>query len=222
MEKLTNNIASKVAAELKLNNNSREIIAYGMFALFHIVLSIILVIIFGLIFRVTIEALIICFSGSILRKYSGGAHASSPWICIAIGTFICIGQGLLFLYLLGPVINLKLLLFLGIMTFLWSFYLIYKLAPVDSSAKPIKTKEKRIRMRKGSIFVLSAYIIIVAINVVIYILFRDKRFLIYSICVYGGVVWQTFTLTRGGQIIMDKIDTFLNHILAIKKRREVE
>lgn len=217
MEKLTNNIASKVAAELKLDNNRSEIIAYGMFALFHIALSIVLVIIFGLIFHVTIGALIICFSGSILRKYSGGAHASSPGKCAAIGTIICIGQALLFLYLLGPVINLKLLSFLGIVIFMLAFYIICKLAPVDSPAKPIKTKEKKIRMKKWSVFVLSTYIIIVVINTAIYTLFGDKRFLIYSLCIYGGVAWQIFTLTRVGHIIMNSIDNSLNHILAIKK-----
>lgn len=217
MEKLTNNIANKIAAELKLDSNSNEIIAYGMFALIHIALSIILVIAFGLIFRVTIEALIICGVGSILRKYSGGAHASSPSRCTGIGSLICIGQSLIILYLLGPVINLKLLLFIGVATFAWSYYLIYKLVPVDSPAKPIKTKEKKIRMKKGSIFVLNAYIIIIAINTAVYILFKDKRFLIYSICVYGGIAWQMFTLTKVGHIIMNSIDAFLNHILPIKK-----
>ncbi|AGK98407.1 accessory gene regulator ArgB-like protein [Clostridium pasteurianum] len=217
MEKLTNNIANKVAAELKLDNNSREIIAYGMFALIHIALSIILVIIFGLMFHVTIEALIVCFSGSILRKYSGGAHASSPGKCATIGTIICIGQALLLLYLFGSVINLKLLLFLGIVIFVWSYYLIYKLAPIDSPAKPIKTKEKKIRMKKWSAFVLSTYMIIVVINVAIYIFFRDTRFLIYSLCIYGGTAWQIFTLTRVGHSTMNKIDAFSNHILIIKK-----
>lgn len=217
MEKLTNNIASKVAVELKLDSDSRDIIAYGMFALIHIVLSIIFVIVFGLIFRVTVEALIISFAGSILRKYSGGVHASSPGRCIGIGTIICIGQALLFFYLLGSVINLKLLLFLGIVIFTLSYYIIYKLAPVDSLAKPIKTKEKKIRMKKGAIFVLSVYIIIVVINTAIYTSFGDKRFLIYSLCIYGGTVWQIFTLTRVGHIIINSIDAFLNHTLAIKK-----
>lgn len=217
MEKLTNNIASKVAAELKLDNNSREIIAYGMFALIHIALSIILVIIFGIMFHVAIEALIVCFVGGILRKYSGGAHASSPSTCAAIGTIICIGQALLFSYLIGTVITLNVLVLFGIVVFTLSYYFIRKLAPVDSPTKPIKTKEKKIRMQKGSIFILSVYSIIVIINITAYIFLKDKRFLIYSLCVYGGIAWQIFTLTRVGHIIMNSIDTFLNHIVTIKK-----
>jgi accessory gene regulator B len=217
MEKLTTNIAGKVATELKLDNDNEEIIAYGMFALIHMVLSVVLIIIFGLIFRVTIEAIIVCFAGTILRKYSGGAHASSPGKCAAIGTIICIGQALLFLFLIGPVITPGLLIYLGIGIFTLSYYFIYKLAPVDSPAKPIRTKEKKARMKKGSIFVLSAYIIIVMINIFIYIFIRDKRFMVYSLCIYGGVAWQIFTLTTPGHNAMNKIDTFLNKILIINK-----
>ena len=79
MEKLSNNIANKVALELSLDDDNREVIAYGTFALIQMLFSIILVFLFGLLFHVAFEALIISFTGSILRKYSGGVHASSPW-----------------------------------------------------------------------------------------------------------------------------------------------
>lgn len=217
MEKLTNNIADRVSKELKLNNDNRDVIAYGIFAFMNIALSIILVIIFGLLFRVILEALIICFTGSLLRKYSGGAHASSPGRCVAIGTFICIGQALLFTFIIGPIITLSLFMFLGVGIFILAYYLIYKLAPVDNPAKPIKSREKKIRMKKGSIFVLSIYITIVVINTVSYMFFKEKRFLIYSLCIYGGIAWQIFTLTRVGHSIMNSIDAFLNHKLSFKR-----
>ena len=35
-------------------------------------------------------------------------------------------------------------------------------------------------------------------------------------CIYGGTVWQAFTLTSGGHLIMQKIDAFLNQILIIE------
>ena len=217
MEKLTNNIAGKVAAELNLDNDNKEVIAYGLFALMNMALSIILIIIFGMIFHVTMEALIVCFTGSILRKYSGGAHATSPGRCTAIGTIICIGQAILFLFLIGPVITPGLLLFLGIVIFTLAYYFIYKLAPVDSPSKPIRTKEKKIRMKKGSIFLLNVYVVIVGINIFMYIFLRDERFMVYSLCIYGGVAWQIFTLTTLGHSTANKIDTFLNEILKIKK-----
>lgn len=212
MEKLTNNIAAKVVSELNLDKDNKEVIAYGIFAMIQIALSIILVIIFGLIFHVVIEALIICFAGSILRKYSGGAHAGSPGNCLFIGTVICVGPAMVFLYLISPFINMEMILCMGIMIFTGSYYLIYKLAPVDSAAKPIKRVEKKIRMKKGSIFILSIYLIITIINVAAYVYLRDRRFLVYSLCLYGGIGWQVFTLTKAGHITMNKMDSFFNQI----------
>ncbi|PRR80867.1 accessory gene regulator ArgB-like protein [Clostridium vincentii] len=217
MEKLTNNIAGEIAAELNLDNDNKEVIAYGLFAIINIFLSIILIIIFGMIFHVIIEALIVCFTGSLLRKYSGGIHATSPGRCTTIGTIICIGQAILFLFLIGPVITPSLLLFFGIGIFTLAYYFIYKLVPVDSPAKPIRTKEKKIRMKKGAIFVLSGYMVIIIINIFIYISLGDERFMVYSLCIYGGVAWQIFTLTTLGHNTMNKIDVFLTEVLKIKK-----
>lgn len=217
MERLTNSIAAKVVSELNLEKDNKEVIAYGIFAMIQIALSIILVIIFGFIFHVVIEALIICFAGSILRKYSGGAHAGSPGNCLFIGTVICVGLAILFLYLMSLFINMETILCLGIMIFTAAYYLIYKLAPVDSAAKPIKRVEKKIRMKKGSIFVLSIYLIITMINIAAYVYLRDRRFLVYSLCLYGGTGWQVFTLTKAGHITMNRIDFFFNQIQKIMK-----
>jgi accessory gene regulator B len=220
MERLTNSIADKIAGKLKLDKDNKEVIAYGLFAIMDIALSIFLVGIFGLIFHAAAEALIISFAGSILRKYSGGAHAGSPGRCIAIGTIICVGGALLFLHLIGPVITPGLLVLLGIIVFAWSYYLIFKLAPVDSPAKPIRTREKKIRMKKGSVFVLSTYLIIVGITAAIYIYYGNKVFLIYSLCIYGGTAWQIFTLTKLGHSAINKMDSFINQIYTIKKGGE--
>ena len=43
MEKLTNNIAKTVSAELNLDNDSKEVIAYGLFAILHTILCIFLI-----------------------------------------------------------------------------------------------------------------------------------------------------------------------------------
>lgn len=219
MEKITNLIADKIAIELQLDKDKKAAIAYGTFAIMHMTLSIILVVIFGLIFHVMFEALIISFTGSILRKYSGGAHASSPGMCAAIGTTICIAQALLIRLLIYPIINSDLLLVLMLLTFVWSYYLILKLAPVDSPAKPIKKQEKRQRMKKGSSLVLSIYLIIVIINFTMYFFFREKKYAVYSLCICIGSVWQSFTLTNAGHITISKLETFLSKIIKIQERR---
>lgn len=212
-----NNIATKIAKELDLDNNNKEVIAYGMFALTHITLSIVLIMIFGALFNVFKEALIISFTANILRKYSGGAHAKSPRNCAIIGTFVAVGQALVIVFLVKYIFNIFIIAFLGCIIFALSYCLIYKLAPVDSIAKPVKTVTKKNKMRKGSIFILGGYIVIILFNLYLYIHTKKFDFLVDSLCIYGGTMWQCFTLTKEGDDIINKIDSFLNKILMFKR-----
>ena len=215
MEKLSDNIANKVALELSLDNDNKEVIAYGMFALMQMLFSIILVFIFGMLFHVAIEALIISFTGSILRKYSGGVHASSPGICNVIGIFVSVGQAIAVSFLTISVVNLRLNIIMGAVIFMWSYYEIYKLAPVDSVAKPIVKEEKKNRMKKGSIILLSVYLAITVFLILLYISSGEIKIFIYLICLYLGILWQVFTLTTPGHLLVGKVDFFLNHIIKI-------
>ncbi len=45
----------------------------------------------------------------------------------------------------------------------------------------------------------------------------NKKYIIYSLCVYSGIVWQTFTLTRYGHLVVKKLDDFLNYMVDIKR-----
>ena len=213
MERLASNIASKVALELKFDKDKEEVVAYGAFALLQIFLSISLVLLFGLLFHVAFEALIISFTGAVLRKYSGGAHASSPGICTFVGIIICVIPAIFLSFLIGSWGTLNLTIVFGVMIFIWSYYKIYKLAPVDSVKKPIKRDEKRKRMKEGSIIVLSLYLAIVISCIILYVSNGDRKFLVYSGCIYLGVLWQVFTLTDQGHLIMSKTDSFLSHLL---------
>ncbi|MCB2313445.1 accessory gene regulator B family protein [Clostridium tagluense] len=212
MEKLSNNIANKVALELSLDHDNREVIAYGTFALMQMFVSIIFVFLFGLLFHVAFGALIISFTAAVLRKYSGGVHASSPGNCTCIGTIVCVGQAVLISFLISSVVNLKLIIILGVMTFIWAYYIIYKLAPVDSASKPIVKEEKRKRMKRGSIILLSVYLIIAVVFILLYLGSGESKLMLYALCLYSGILWQVFTLTTLGHLLVGKVDTFLNHI----------
>lgn len=212
IENVSNDISDKIASELNLDNDKREVIAYGTFAFLQMIFSIVLVIIFGWLFHVGIEALVISFVASILRKYSGGAHAGSPSRCALIGTIVCIGQAALFKFALAHKLNFNMVLLLEMMIFVWSYYMIYKLAPVDSPTKPIRKKEKKIRLKKSSIIILSVYLVITVFILMLYKETGKQNLLIYTLCIYGGVVWQIFTLTEVGHLILGKIDTFLKYL----------
>ncbi|MFR4582059.1 accessory gene regulator ArgB-like protein [Clostridium cadaveris] len=203
IENLSNRISDNIARELKSDKDKKEIINYGLFAVIQITFSIILTMIFGLVFNALSESLIVAFTISILRKSSGGAHAGTPERCAVLGTFVSVGFGLLSKFV-GK--NLVAIIFIGIIIFLWSFYIIYKLAPVDSAAKPIKNQERRKKLKRSSIIILSVYLIIVIVNIIYYYYTNNVSVLTYTLCIYMGLVWQIFSLTKSGHLILGKID----------------
>jgi len=214
MEKLSYDIAAKLASELGYDNEKREVMAYGAISLIQMFVSISFVIIFGLLFHVAVEALIITFSASILRKYSGGVHASSLGICTFIGTLVCVLFAIA-IKLFIPLIYIKTLMISSMIVFMWAAIMINKLAPVDTQNKPIKNTKRRMRMKKESLIILCIYLLIVLVNYILYISFEWKAVLVYSTCVVFGAAWQIFTLTKSGHSIVNKVDEFLNIFLNI-------
>jgi len=205
IEKISNSFAKKIANELEYDNDKQEVIAYGTFALLQIAFSVALVVIFGLIFGVVIEALILTFTISILRKYAGGVHASSPTICIVVGTVICIGFAALSKIALFS--NFNIVLYITIITFILSYIILYKLAPIASKSKPL-SDAKKVRMKKGSIITLSIYMFIVAILFVLYFVLNIINLLNYIFCINIGILWQVFTLTKVGDKVLGSLDSY--------------
>ena len=55
--------------------------------------------------------------------------------------------------------------------------------------------------------------IIVCYNIVMYYISNSQIFLIYSVCIYAGILWQVFTLTRYGHILVGILDSLLIKIM---------
>ncbi|APF22578.1 accessory gene regulator ArgB-like protein [Clostridium butyricum] len=203
IEQFCENISNYIAKELNLEQDRKSVVNYGIFAFIHMIICIVLIILFGFIFNVMIEALIISFTTSILRKSSGGVHASSPERCVVIGTISTI-----IMALISTNLNLScsLNILLGVFVFAFSYYIIYKLAPVDSISKPIKNPNKISKLKKTSINITSIYLLISIINVVVYFFTENYIFLTYSMCIYMGLLWQVFSLTDTGHIILGKLN----------------
>ena len=202
IENICEKISTYIAQELNFDDDKKSVINYGIFGFIQMGICIALVIIFGFIFNVTIEALIVSFTISILRKSSGGVHAHSPERCAVIGTVSTVGMALICKY-----INLSFgfIILIGSIIFIWSYYTVYRLAPVDSIAKPIKNIEKRKRLKKSSIIILSVYLIVVVIDILCYLITQNSKVLVYLLCIYMGLLWQVFSLTKNGHLILGKL-----------------
>lgn len=205
------NISTKITQELELDDNQKAVINYGIFAIVQSSIAIILSIVFGIIFDVLMPTLVISLSAVILRKYSGGVHAQKPEYCVAIGTIISVGGAVIISHISWDIYSISIA---GIILFIISFYIVNKLAPVDSKAKPIKRVDKRQKLKKKSIFVLSVYLILCLVGIIhtLYNSNGDTLLLLYVACIYTGIAWQVFTLTSMGHLSMTRIDRLFNKL----------
>ena len=201
VEKLCKRLSSFISKELDLEKDKEAVVNYGIFSLIQIFMSIGLVIVFGLIFGVLIEALIASFTGSLLRKSSGGVHADSPGKCTAIGTVMCVGIGLISKKI---DISISLMILIEVCIFIWSYIIIFKYAPIDSLAKPIKKEEKRMKLKKASIVILTIYLIIITLNTILFHLSGEEKYIVYSLCMCFSIIWQVFSLTKSAHYLFGK------------------
>ena len=211
VENLSNKIGHKFASISKMDKDQEEVIAYGAFIFIQKLFSIFLVVVVGSIFGVMFESLVVFFTSVSLRKYSGGVHASTPNRCLSLGTIISVGLSLL-IKVIFKILSIELIVILGIMCFIISYYIVYKLSPVDSPTKPITKVEKKQYLKKCSLKMLNFLLIITSVLILIYIKFRISIFYNFIGCLYIGALWQAFTLTSIGHRLIFKIDSVLNKI----------
>lgn len=211
VERVSDYIAVRIAKALDLDEDNKEVIAYGAFSLIQTIWSIILVMIFGAIFHVFWEAIFISFSGALLRKYCGGAHATSPNRCAIIGVIICVGNALILDKILFYTSPLYILTFCCL-TFIFTYYVIYKYSPVDTPNKPIVKEETKRRLRKSAFKMTHFYVVIITILYLYYIKEKSYTALMVISSISIGVLWQDITLFSVGHYIMSKLDIMLKNI----------
>ncbi|AKN29304.1 accessory gene regulator AgrB [Clostridium carboxidivorans P7] len=211
IENLSNKIGNKIAITLNLDKDSEEVMVYGAFNLLQILWSTLWIVVFGTVLKVLMEALIIFFTISALRKYSGGVHASSPGICTIVGTVVSVGFALIIdkLYWIFNITNVSLL---AVISLIFSYYAVYKLAPVDSIAKPIVKLETKKQFKRKSIVVVVISCIIVLVMIIFYFKYKNIFLLNSAMCICVGDAWQAFTLTNIGHKILTKLDNILKKL----------
>ena len=214
VKKISANIAIYLKDKLNLEEEKYEVIEYGLHGFFNMIVSVLFIILFGSIFGTLWESVLISFAGAILRKSSGGAHASKELNCIIIGVIVSLIPAIVFVNSDFNIINT--IIFISLM-FLVSTLLVYKLAPVDSANKPIKSEKKIKRLKKGSLITLGIYMTLVITNVLLSIKFNYKNLIIYSLCISFGALWQSFTLTKLGHIVLNLLDSFFIKVLGSKE-----
>lgn len=211
MERLANKVANRIALELSYPEEQKQVIAYGLIALFQTFLMTAIVLITGAILNIFIESAILCFAVAILRKYSGGAHASSIASCMIIGVVFCIGFGILIKTISQIGISPIILLILSILVFASAFYIAIRRAPVDSPNKPIRTEQKKRKMKIATNVLLSLYMLIS--TVLLFNFNLSPIFVSALLCLLLSVVWQMSSLTNPGKVFLKGLDRLIYRII---------
>ena len=97
-------------------------------------------------------------------------------------------------YLLAGVLTFYSMLPIIAIAYAVFFYAIYRLAPVDSPNKPIKSEKKIKRMRKESFVTLFIYLMFSILFVILG--FNSRSFYSYNISLLFGIAWQIFALSK--------------------------
>ncbi len=203
METWVRRLASKIAQSLGYDAEKESVIAYGLIAIVQVVLTVALALAAGLLIHAPAESMIVCFSVSILRRFSGGAHADSLGMCTLITIVVCT----LFAFLsktLAPFLTPLLLTLISVVVYSLVFSSVYRYAPVGSPHKPIKTEQKRLRMRKACYRITAAYTLLQILLIIFSLWYPEARSLAASLIF--GVAWQAFTLTHVGNILLSKLN----------------
>ena len=215
MEKAAQKIAENIARSFDYDDEKRQVVAYGLLAMFQTAVTALLIFVVGYMAGVPAEALLICLSVSALRKYSGGAHASSLNVCTAMAVIYSVLAAVAGAKLLAPSADFHILLPVILAVYAVSFILVYMYAPVDSPNKPIKTEKKKKRMRRGSFIVLSVYL---TASLALALFGREYgRLNGFVFSLLFGASWQVLTLTKFGFVLVDKADFVLSNLFAVRK-----
>lgn len=190
-ENISNKLTEAIVSELNYNEDKKEIISYAVENLLLTILGLFSVIFLGYLFNSLIPTVIATFFGGTLRRVSGGAHFDTPIKCLAIGSLVYSFLGVLANQLAIWGLNIDSYLSVAMII---SLFLVFKFAPVDSSAKPIYSGKLRFKLRILSIgFVIVSFILIGIVN--------DPLFSISTIL---GIAYQSITLipifNKGGGV----------------------
>lgn len=149
-------------------------------------------------------------TASILRKYSGGVHASSPMRCTIIGA-VSSGFFGIFVNRIFYKSNINIVTAFCIFSIITSLIIMKRYAPVDSLEKPIDDDSKIIFKKKSIILIM------IITSVIITILFINEKYYrdtyIKSVeCIAIGILWQSFTLTKMGISLLTQVDLGIKYI----------
>jgi accessory gene regulator B len=204
-------LAQKIARRLTVNLKQavdEDVVRYGAEVILGAALQIIVFLLVAYLCGLFSEILGILAASAILRRYSGGVHCNTYYGCTVSGLVTY----LLLAYLLHY-FNDEYFIVYFVTTVIICYSLVCRFAPVDNPSKRINDPVKRKQLKHKS------YIVLTAILFLSFILYSYNYYL-YALSLLLGLLWQSLTLTPGGELYIATWDRFLQGIEKLIERRK--
>lgn len=151
--KLSGNIAEQLIENGTIDSKDKDIYTYGIEQTFVIFMNLVTTLLIALCFGMLWQSIVFMAIYLPLRSFAGGYHASTVLRCYLVGIFLCIIFLLLSKYI-PSVDNIIIAI-----TLLASI-IIFILAPVETSNKPLDQQELSVYKKRTRIILLSDICII--------------------------------------------------------------
>jgi accessory gene regulator B len=185
--------------KLSLTPEQEEIALYGLRMIVYTATGLFSILFVGWLIGCFATTLTVAMTAAFLRLFSGGAHAKSPLTCTLLGMIMAPAFGKIAATSV-PFFASSILALIIVAGLLPSLVLIWRLAPVDSPAKPITSPAER---RKFRLLSLLAALSITAGQ--LFLLLKGEAAAIV-LAASLGLWWQTFTLTGAGHRFATLLD----------------
>lgn len=171
MEDVLGNLSKKILDKISVEEQEYIIVAYGIRQLILIILNIIMVIIWGILWRELLFSTAFFLWFAVLRPFAGGYHADTELRCYGMSVVI-----------LNIILICKKYILLSVQQYLVvgfiSIVLILALAPVENRSNPLGENEIRIYKK-------NTRIIVIIFSVVMFVSMFVRIEMFYSSIVYS-------------------------------------
>lgn len=205
IDKISLKLSNMLGDRLNKDKEEKAVLKYGLFMIIHSFIGIILTILVGIITSTVIEITLISISGALFKRYTGGAHASTPERCLTIGIFLSLIFSILS-KLMVINMDMNVIILIGILNIIFSFFMIYYKCPVPSKNKPLKNEKTRKNLKKKAFNLLNIYIILYIVLFIIYNIFKLNILKNIIISLILGLFVQMLTLTNRGISFINLLD----------------
>lgn len=192
---VSKSVAVYLDNRLAPDQNYGEIYAYGLEILLGAVIKLLIVIFLAWLFHVVSLTLIVLVSYAAFRCFGGGAHMSTYFKCLILGTTVIVGLGLISQVTLPS----RLLINLAIFALVFALFVCFKWAPGDTEKKLITEPEIRLRQKRKMVAIIAVWSLII-----LYLLYQSLN--IYALAMILGSISSVFLITPWGYHILATID----------------